>query len=165
MAKFAKTKSIFWATQVKKEESPNVSLGPGGRKLKTVDKGERSKLEEDDEFSASQKKKDRELGEDGDMEEVEFEEDFADDDAGGELDAVDEDEAKELEERIKKEWIAMNKEGKEGDSEEEMDELTGAGKDLRKMLKGKGKQNNPYADSVCLATYLIQLLYSLSASG
>ncbi len=85
------------------------------------------------------------------MEEVEFEEEFADDDAGGELDAVDDEEAKELEERIKKEWVALNKARKESDDDEETDELTGAGKDLKKMLKGKNKQNkelNPYADSV-----------------
>lgn len=70
------------------------SLGPGGRKLKAVDK-DTDDLFGDDEDGGPRRRKKEDDGE-GDMDEMLYEEEFADDD---EMEAVDEDDedAKELE--------------------------------------------------------------------
>ena len=72
------------------------SLGPGGRKLKTVDSGMDHLFNEDDNEGGVRRRKERELGEEGDMDEQIYEEDFADDDEHAEADDNDE-EAKEAE--------------------------------------------------------------------
>lgn len=76
--------------------SSGQSLGPGGRKLKTVDSGMDHLFNEDDNEAMSQKRKERELGEEGDMDEQVYEEIFADDDEHAVADDNDE-EAKEAE--------------------------------------------------------------------
>lgn len=70
------------------------SLGPGGRRLKAVDKSTNDMFEDDDDGRPRRRKKEDD-GE-GDMDEMLFEEEFADDD---EMEPVDNDdeEAKELE--------------------------------------------------------------------
>src|SRR5258708_29919610 len=60
------------------------SLGPGGRKLKTVDSGMDHLFEDDN--GVVRKRRERELGEEGDMDEQVYEEDFADDDEHAEAD-------------------------------------------------------------------------------
>jgi transcription initiation factor TFIIF subunit alpha len=72
------------------------SLGPGGRKLKTVDSGMDHLFEDDEDGQGVRKRKQKELGEEGDMEEQVYEEDFADDDEHMQVDDNDE-EAKEAE--------------------------------------------------------------------
>lgn len=76
--------------------SSGQSLGPGGRKLKTVDSGMDHLFEDGEDGDGSQKRKRKELGEDGDMDEQVYEEDFADDEEHMEMDEDDE-EAKEAE--------------------------------------------------------------------
>jgi transcription initiation factor TFIIF subunit alpha len=71
------------------------SLGPGGRKLKTVDSGMDGLFDEEEDKPTRRKK--RHAGE-GDMDEMEYEEDFADDEEKVDDDNDDE-EAKELEVR------------------------------------------------------------------
>lgn len=73
--------------------SSSQSLGPGGRKLRTVDRMDG--LFEDEEGNMS-RRQEKEFGEEGDMDEMVFEEEFADDDEKMEVDGDDE-EAKELE--------------------------------------------------------------------
>lgn len=132
------------------------SLGPGGRKLKTVDNGMAGLFDEDDE-DGGQRRRERETGAEGDLDELDFEETFADDEEKVEADGEDED-AKELEERLKKEYKQANKtrEGYIDESEEEEDDnkLSGAGKDMRKLMKKLEKdlayddsdeEKNPYA--------------------
>jgi transcription initiation factor TFIIF subunit alpha len=72
------------------------SLGPGGRRLKTVDNGG-DLFGEDDEDGEGRRRR-RDDGADGDIDEMVYEEDFADDDEKIEDDGDDE-EAKELEVR------------------------------------------------------------------
>lgn len=79
--------------------SSGQSLGPGGRKLKTVDSGMDHLFGDDDEEDGGQRRKEKELGEEGDMEEQTFEEEFADDDEHMAVDDNDE-EAKEAEVRV-----------------------------------------------------------------
>jgi transcription initiation factor TFIIF subunit alpha len=79
------------------------SLGPGGRRLKTVDSGMDHLFGEDDNEEGVRRRKERELGEEGDMDEQVYEEDFADDDEHAEADDNDE-EAKEAEVRH---WIIL----------------------------------------------------------
>lgn len=77
------------------------SLGPGGRRLKTVDTGMRGLFEEDDEEGLDTKRRrEREYGGEGDLDEMEYEEDFADDEEKMEPEGQDDDEAKELEVRL-----------------------------------------------------------------
>ena len=71
------------------------SLGPGGRKLRTVDTG--GDLFGDDETEDANRRK--ETGADGDIDEEVYEDDFADDEEKMEDDGDDE-EARELEVRI-----------------------------------------------------------------
>ncbi|KAG6897445.1 hypothetical protein C0992_001445 [Termitomyces sp. T32_za158] len=75
--------------------SSGQSLGPGGRKLKTVDSGMNG-LFDDDEDGDTKKRREKEMGGEGDLDEQEYEEDFADDEEPMEADRDDE-EAKELE--------------------------------------------------------------------
>jgi transcription initiation factor TFIIF subunit alpha len=70
------------------------SLGPGGRKLKTVDSGMDGLFDDEDDDIKRRKRK--EYGGEGDMDEMEYEEDFADDEEKVEDDKDDE-EAKKLE--------------------------------------------------------------------
>ena len=160
-------------------ESPGQSAGPGGRQLRAVNKGSLFGDDDDDEESKySNRRKERELGGDGDADELDFEEDFADDDEKYPEDDQDE-EAKELEvlpldrcsfwlltartqERIKKEYrkakgVANGDLHEDSDDEDEQ-KLSGAGKQMRKMLKKNDKSGqyddsdedkNPYASSVC----------------
>jgi transcription initiation factor TFIIF subunit alpha len=149
--------SNSWLKRPVKQEIKNVSLGPGGRRLKAVDSGQKTKFEQDDEFGTDMlaKARAREMGREGDADEMEFEDDFADDDEGGAMDAMDEDEARELEERIKKEYRAAEKAEEASDEEEDLSQLTGAGKDMKKLFKrlDKGvleesdKEENPYKSS------------------
>ena len=98
------------------------------------------------------------MGRDGDADEMEYESDFADDDeGGGYLDAMDEDEAKELEQRIKNEYRTAERADEPSDDDEDLRQLTGAGKDMKKLFKrlDKGvteedsdKEENPYRSSV-----------------
>ena len=78
--------------------SSGQSLGPGGRKLKTVESGMDHLFGDEEDGDGLQKRKRRELGEDGDMDEQVYEEDFADDEEQMEMDEDDE-EAKEAEVR------------------------------------------------------------------
>jgi transcription initiation factor TFIIF subunit alpha len=77
------------------------SLGPGGRRLKTVDAGSRGLFEEDDEEGVDgeiRRKREREMGQEGDIDEMEYEDDFADDDEKMEPEgALEDEEAKEIE--------------------------------------------------------------------
>lgn len=75
--------------------SSGQSLGPGGRKLKTVDSG-MSSLFDDDEDGDSKRRREKEYGGDGDLDEQVYEADFADDEEHMEVDENDE-EAKETE--------------------------------------------------------------------
>ena len=81
------------------ETKPNLpdgyGVGPGGRRLKTVDKGTDSLFDDDDDDGTARKRR-RELGEDGGMDEQVYEEDFADDEEQMNVDENDE-EAKEIE--------------------------------------------------------------------
>ena len=79
------------------------SLGPGGRRLRTVDSGGGGGLFGDDDDGDGEgggggrrRRRSRELGQEGDLDELDFEEDFADDEEKVEADGEDED-AKEAE--------------------------------------------------------------------
>ncbi len=76
--------------------SSGQSLGPGGRKLKTVDSGMDHLFDDDDGDGDGGRRRQRELGEEGGLDEQVYEEDFADDDEKMDVDDNDE-EAKELE--------------------------------------------------------------------
>lgn len=119
--------------------------------------GTKTKFEQDDEFGGMEAKmRAKELGAEGDAEEMEYESDFADDDEGGGMEAMDEDEVKELEERIKKEYRSAEKAEEPSGDEEDLKQLSGAGKDMKKLFKrlDKGqaddsdKEENPYRSSV-----------------
>lgn len=75
--------------------SAGQSLGPGGRKLKTVDSG-MNLFGDDDDDGDSKRRREKEFGEEGDLDEQVYEEDFADDEEKMDVDGDDE-EAKELE--------------------------------------------------------------------
>lgn len=77
------------------EHHSSQSLGPGGRRLRTVDTGGLFGDDDEDEDGGRRKVK-RELGAEGDLDELDFEEDFADDEEKVEGEADDE-EAKEAE--------------------------------------------------------------------
>ncbi|KAJ8469554.1 hypothetical protein ONZ45_g16853 [Pleurotus djamor] len=137
--------------------SAGQSLGPGGRKLKTVDAGMDHLFGDDDE-EGSQRRREKELGEEGDLDEVIFEEEFADDEEPVEANEDDE-EAKEQAERLKREQKAANKtqEGYiDADEEEQEGALSKDGKRYKKMLRNRDgndaydseEEENPYASSV-----------------
>ncbi|KAF9568899.1 hypothetical protein CPC08DRAFT_702015 [Agrocybe pediades] len=135
------------------------SLGPGGRKLKTVDSGMDHLFDDgEDDGEGMAKRRKRELGEEGDLDEQVYEEDFADDDEKMEVDDDDE-EAKELEERLKKEYRAANKLREDGAVEDEEEEVPGTSKQAKAMQKlirnregndaydSDDDNKNPYASS------------------
>ena len=163
------------------------SAGPGGRQLRAVNKGSLFGDDDDDEEAKlSSRRKERDLGGEGDADEVDFEDDFADDDEKYPEDNQD-DEAKELEvcvlhwnsgvpkltrtqERIKKEYrkakAIANGDFVEDSDDEDEQKLSGAGKQMQKMLKKNDKSGqyddsdddkNPYASSVC---YRLSLPFS-----
>ncbi|KAI0375667.1 hypothetical protein BV20DRAFT_1040279 [Pilatotrama ljubarskyi] len=171
MTKMQKHKdATHWTLRQKTEQAASSSslvynasqsLGPGGRKLKTVDSGPAELFggEDDDDDGVDRKRKvKRELGAEGFLDELDYEETFADDEEKMDVDEKEDEEAKELEERLKKEYKNANKlrEAYVDESDEEEDEakLTGAGKNLQKTLKKLDKdgayddsddEKNPYA--------------------
>ncbi|THH33690.1 hypothetical protein EUX98_g614 [Antrodiella citrinella] len=122
--------------------SSSQSMGPGGRRLRTVDNGGAGGGlfgDDDDEEGGSQRRRGRELGAEGDLDELDFEEDFADDEEKVEADGEDE-EAKEAEERLKKEYKTANKtrEGYIDESDEEDEDttkLSSSHKSMQKLIK------------------------------
>ena len=160
------------------------SLGPGGRKLKTVDSGMDHLFEDDEDGGeGARRRRNRELGEEGDLDEQVYENDFADDEEHMEVDDNDE-EAKELEvrlffffitfssplmifqERLKKEYKTANKQRDTGvdESDEETEEpkTTKQAKAMQKLIRNRedneayesDDEKNPYATSVSLLIYL-----------
>ncbi|THG95799.1 hypothetical protein EW026_g5906 [Hermanssonia centrifuga] len=131
--------------------SASQSLGPGGRRLRMVDSGIDGLFGDDDEEGVDNKRRrKRQYGAEGDLDELDFEEGFADDEEKPDVEEADDEEAKELEERLKREYKTANKtrEGyiDESDEEEDITQLTGAGKDMRKLMK-KLEKNTAYDDS------------------
>ncbi|KAJ3527529.1 hypothetical protein NMY22_g9751 [Coprinellus aureogranulatus] len=137
------------------------SLGPGGRRLKTVDSGGSHLFgDDDDEDGAARRRREKELGGEGDIDEQVYEEDFADDDEQMQVDDNDE-EAKEREERLKREYQKANKVNDQGVDEDEDDDLFDSKdkpktqKALEKMIRNREGNNayesdeekNPYASS------------------
>lgn len=108
-------------------------------------------------------------GGDQDDDEFDYEEDFQDDEEGIAKidDLADEDETKELEERIRKEMRGAERPDEIPDDAEEEDEeeLTGTGKEVKKLVKKADQtgnyesddEENPYA-SVCLQSLPITLV-------
>ena len=87
---------------------PSSSLGPGGRRLKTVDNGMNGLFgddDDDDEGEGRKRRMKRELGAEGDFDEIDFEETFEDDEEKMEPDDREDEEAKELEVRESRGWI------------------------------------------------------------
>ncbi|KAH8118694.1 hypothetical protein DFH11DRAFT_1503243 [Phellopilus nigrolimitatus] len=141
-------------------ESGGRSQAPGGRRLRTVDNGMRGLFEEDDEDGMQdRRRRERERGGDGDMDEMEYEEDFADDEEKMQPDGMDDEETKEIEERLKREYRNANKTREsyidESEEEDDIDNLTGAGKDMKKLVRkieknaayDSDEDKNPYASS------------------
>ncbi|KAF8914601.1 hypothetical protein CPB85DRAFT_1218805 [Mucidula mucida] len=133
------------------------SLGPGGRRLKTVDNGMNNLFGDDED--GDRQRKEKEYGGEGDMEEQVYEEEFADDDEKMQVDNDDE-EAKELEERLKKEYKAANKtrEGYIDDSDDEdTPQVTKEQRRMQKLIRNRegndayesddDDSKNPYASS------------------
>ncbi|GJN88021.1 hypothetical protein Rhopal_000977-T1 [Rhodotorula paludigena] len=98
-------------------------------------------------------------GDDRDDDEFDFEEDFQDDEEGIAKidDLADEEEAKELEERIRREMRAVERADEipdEAEDDEAVQQLTGTGKEIKKLVKKSDKtgaydsedeEENPYA--------------------
>lgn len=139
--------------------SSGQSLGPGGRKLKTVDSGMDHLFEDDEDGGdGARRRRNRELGEEGDLDEQVYENDFADDEEHMEVDENDE-EAKELEERLKKEYKSANKQRDTGvdESDEETEEpkTSKQAKAMQKLIRNRedneayasDDEKNPYATS------------------
>ncbi|KAG6814181.1 hypothetical protein H0H92_000858 [Tricholoma furcatifolium] len=137
--------------------SSGQSLGPGGRKLKTVDSGMNGLFDDDDDPDVK-KRREKEFGGEGDMDEQVYEEDFADDEEQMAADADDE-EAKELEERLKREYKAANKQREAGvdesDDEEPLPGMSKQAKAMQKLIRNRegndaydsDEEENPYASS------------------
>lgn len=86
------------------------SLGPGGRRLKTVDSGMRGLFEEDDEEGVdNRRRRERDRGGEGDFDEVEYEEEFADDEEKMDVEDTRDEEAKEIEVRSILSLLSFNK--------------------------------------------------------
>ncbi|KAF8195889.1 hypothetical protein K438DRAFT_1760754 [Mycena galopus ATCC 62051] len=138
------------------------SLGPNGRKLKTVDSGMGGLFGDDDEDGGAKRRREKEYGEDGDLDEMVYEEDFADDDEKVDLEAEDE-ETKDIEERLKKEYKTANKQ-RDGHIDESDDEdmpgMTKQAKAMQKMIRTRegndaydsDEDNNPYASTASSPT-------------
>ncbi|KAF8974561.1 hypothetical protein BDZ97DRAFT_35006 [Flammula alnicola] len=138
--------------------SSGQSLGPGGRKLKTVDSGMDHLFDDDEDGDdGAARRRKRELGEEGDLDEQVYEEDFADDEEKMDVDENDE-EAKETE-RLKKEYKTANKQRDTGvdESEDEEDEhpTSKQAKAMQKLIRNRegndvyesDEEKNPYATS------------------
>ncbi|KAI0314460.1 hypothetical protein OF83DRAFT_1205441 [Amylostereum chailletii] len=127
-------------------DSPNVgrSLGPGGRRLRTVVNGTSQDLFGDDEDAPRRR---RNNDADADYDEVPYEEEFADDEEkvnpAEEVDEL----TKELEERLQQEYMSANKQRDghiDADEDEDVDlKLTGAGKSMKKLVS-KHEKNDAY---------------------
>jgi len=152
--------------------SSGQSLGPGGRKLKTVDSGMDHLFEDDEDGGdGAKRRRNKELGEEGNLDEQVYEEDFADDEEHLEVDDNDE-EAKELEvgffssfekkkknahllsltltifqERLKKEYKSANKQRDTGvdESDEEIEAPTTSkqAKAMQKLIRNR-EDNEAY---------------------
>lgn len=135
------------------------SLGPGGRRLRTVVNGDGGLFGDEDEDDLSRR---HNLGQDADYDEVPYHEDFADDEEKLVPDDHQEDEIeKEMEvstalhftiradlrqERLSRELMSANKQGATGvdeSDEEEHGSLTGAGKAIKKLMD-KHEKNDAY---------------------
>ncbi|KAH9038849.1 Rap30/74 interaction domain-containing protein [Lactarius hengduanensis] len=134
------------------------SLGPGGRRLRTVVNGSAGLFGDEDEDGGS---RGRDLGQDADFDEVPYHEDFADDEEKVLPEDHQEDELeKEMEERLQREYMTANKQRDAGVDESDDDDhdpaLTGAGKAIKKLMSKHEKndaydsddESNPYASSV-----------------
>ncbi|KAH9999318.1 hypothetical protein BJV77DRAFT_976632 [Russula vinacea] len=134
------------------------SLGPGGRRLRTVVNGDGGLFGDEDEDGRTRR---RNLGQDADYDEVPFLEEFADDEEKVVPEDHQEDELeKEMEERLQREYMTANKQRDAGidesDEEEQDSTLTGAGKAIKKLMSKHEKneayesdeESNPYASSV-----------------
>ncbi|KAJ7638814.1 transcription initiation factor [Roridomyces roridus] len=138
--------------------SAGQSLGPNGRKLKTVDSGMGNLFGDDDEDGGAKRRREKEYGGEGDLDEITYEEDFADDDEKVDLEAEDE-ETKDIEERIKKEYKTANKQRDghvdESDDDEEMPGMSKQAKAMQKLIRTRegndaydsDEDKNPYASS------------------
>ncbi|KIJ57035.1 hypothetical protein M422DRAFT_23152 [Sphaerobolus stellatus SS14] len=134
---------------LKREKSNKIKFEEDdGMTLTTVDKGEDDLFgdDDDDDGGRSNKKNSQKYDMEGDADEVEYEDSASDDEEKEEMDGDDE-ETRELEERIKKEYRQANKfhDGHiDADNEEDdLDSLTGAGKDLKKLVK-RTEKNEAY---------------------
>lgn len=83
--------------------------------------------------------------------ELDYEEDWADDEERTEGDnALDEEEVKEMEDKLKREMAKAERAAEEDEDEElnEDDQLTGTGKQMKKIMKALGKAtgNDAYED-------------------
>ena len=136
------------------------SLGPGGRRLRTVVNGDGGLFGDEDEDGSSRR---RNLGQDADYDEVPYHEDFADDEEKVVPDDLQEDEAEKetqvssalqfaisadlRQERLSRERMSANKARATGidesDEEEGDSTLTRAGKDIKKLLN-KQEKDDPY---------------------
>ncbi|PFH52726.1 hypothetical protein AMATHDRAFT_56087 [Amanita thiersii Skay4041] len=136
--------------------SSGSSLGPGGRRLKTVDSG-MSGLFDDDDDPESRRRREREYGGEGDLDEQVYEEEFADDEEKVEADENDE-EAKELEERLKREYKSANRQRDTGtveSDEEEIPSMSKQAKAMQRLIRNRegneayesDDEKNPYASS------------------
>ena len=161
-----------------KGESPESSgrgesLGPGGRRLRTVVNSSAGLFGDDDDDSGARR---RDLGQDADFDEVPYHEDFADDEEKVNPEDHQEDElekemevrmvrhcvicADEPQERLQREYMTANKQRDAGvdesDDEDHDPALTGAGKAIKKLMSKHEKndayesddESNPYASSV-----------------
>ncbi|KAF7352788.1 Transcription initiation factor IIF subunit alpha [Mycena venus] len=133
------------------------SLGPNGRKLKTVDSGMNGLFGDEDEDGDAKRRREKEYGGDGDMDEIVYEEDFADDEEKMDLEAEDE-ETKDIEERLKKEYKSANKQRDGHIDESDDEEMPGMSKQAKAMQKlirtregndayDSDDEKNPYASS------------------
>ncbi|KAJ7591011.1 transcription initiation factor [Mycena floridula] len=134
------------------------SLGPGGRKLKTVDSGMTNLFGDDDDDQGAQRRREREYGEEGDLDENVYEEDFADDEEKMNVDDNVDEEAKELEERLKKEYKSANKTREAYIDDSDEDDTPGKTKQekaMQKLIRNRegndaydsDEEKNPYATS------------------
>ncbi|KAJ7890799.1 transcription initiation factor [Mycena leptocephala] len=133
------------------------SLGPNGRKLKTVDSGMNGLFGDDDDDGEAKRRREKEYGEEGDLDEMVYEADFADDEEKVDLEAEDE-ETKDIEERLKKEYKSANKQ-RDGhideSDDEEMPGMSKQAKAMQKLIRNRegndaydsDDEKNPYASS------------------
>ncbi|KAJ6613443.1 hypothetical protein B0H10DRAFT_1881278 [Mycena sp. CBHHK59/15] len=139
--------------------SAGQSLGPGGRKLKTVDSGMNNLFGEGDEEDdgGAKRRREKEYGGEGDMDEMVYEDDFADDEEKMDMEDNDE-EAKDIEERLKKEYKSANRQRDGHIDESDDEELPGMSKQAKAMQKlirtregndayDSDDEKNPYASS------------------